>query len=179
MKKKIQYSLIAILIFQMVAIFGSEVAARPGRSFPGTPVADHQVDQLLARIETRRNAFRQSFDLAANRSRREDSQQVRDAQEHFAALDAALQNFRQRYSERRETATDVTEVMNHARYLDRMFSGRLFLDTRSRQDWNTLRTELNQLAQHYKLPDGLSGDNTGRAQLTLIVRTGVTERETV
>lgn len=157
--KRIHYSLIAILIVQMATSLGGVALAQQDRSIPTSARARTQTGQILTRIQTRRNAFRQSFELAVNRSRREDGEQVRAAQEHFNALDAALQSFRQRYSQRRETASDVTDLMTHARSLDRFFSGRFFLDTRSRQDWTTLSSELNLLAEQYGVREGVTGDN--------------------
>jgi hypothetical protein len=148
MKKKLHYPLIAILIFQLIISFGSGAAARPAESNSVTPAADHQVDQILIRIDTRRSAFRRSFDLAMARTRRDNMQEMRGARETFSALETALRDFRQRYSEGRAEAGDIAEVMNHARSLDQFFAGG-FVDARSRQDWSMLYSELNQLARQY------------------------------
>jgi uncharacterized protein YcfJ len=156
-RQKLHCLLIAFLILQTVA----GVAVAQSRYQRAEPV-DAEVGQLLTRIETRWYAFRQSFNFAVSNSRREDAQQIRSAQEHFNSLGVALRDFRQRYSERRETASDVAEVMNHARTLDQFFGDTRYSDARSSQDWQLLRSELSQLAQRYNLRDDSRGGYNNR-----------------
>ena len=79
---KKHYSLIAVLIFQMIAMLGASASAVPNQ-YSATV---RQTDQLVGRIETRWNMFRTSFDSAIERSRFNNTEAERIVRDDMASF---------------------------------------------------------------------------------------------
>ena len=111
----------------------------PGYGFGGNR-------QLIRRIDTRAAAFSRSFREALDRLRFiQRSVEVEEARRQLLEFENATAQLRSNFN-RTSNATDVQDVLDHARYLN-TFVANHELTTRAKSDWSLLRTELDQLAR--------------------------------
>src|SRR5262245_43899104 len=115
------------------------------RSFRVTP---QEVDQLLRRIEVRSTQYRQSLAAALDQSRIDGTRQENNINEFVRNFELSVATLRDRFRQRRDVATDVSEVLNKAALIDR-FMGRNRLTSNAEQTWTDLRSDLDQLARYY------------------------------
>src|SRR5882724_5959708 len=111
---------------------------------------EQQVDQLLRRIETRSTQFRQSLYAALNQSRIDGTRQEDNINEFVRNFETATASLRDRFRQRRDVASDVSEVLAQAAFIDR-FMGRHRLASNAEQDWSALRSDLDGLARYYNV----------------------------
>lgn len=130
-----------------------------GLASPGLPalaqqrpyrVNDRQVNQLLQRIEMRTATFRQSLNLALDRSRLDNTRQEENVTEFVQNFEAVTNRLRDNFRARQDVAADVQEMLNRASFIDR-FMQRHRLSAQVQRDWNTLRSDLNLLASYYNV----------------------------
>jgi YmgG-like glycine-zipper protein len=117
------------------------------RAFRVTP---QEVDQLLRRIETRSTQFRQSLAGALDQSRIDGTRQEDNINEFVRNFEIATSTLRDRFRQRQDVSTDVSEVLNRAAFIDR-FMGRQRLSPNAEQIWTQLRSDLETLARYYNV----------------------------
>lgn len=125
---------------------GLSVSAQQ-RAFRATP---QEVDQLLRRIEVRSGQFRQSLASALDQSRIDSTRQEDNINEFVRNFELSVATLRDRFRQRRDVATDVSQVLNQAAQIDR-FMGRNRLAPNAEQTWTELRSDLDQLARYYNV----------------------------
>ena len=114
-------------------------------------VNDRQVNLLLGRIATHTNLFRQSLEDALNQSRLDNPRREENIKQFVADFEATTNQLRDRFRNRQTVAAaDVQEVLDRALRINNLM-GRLQLGGQAESDWNTLRTDLNQLANYYNI----------------------------
>jgi hypothetical protein len=118
----------------------------------GTPyrVSERELRQLIARIDTRASAFRNSMSSALSDSRYSGSNREGRINDLVANFDTAAARLRTNFNSRQSTTADVQEVLNTAGRIDR-FMQRNQLDQRAENDWSLLRADLNTLASYYNV----------------------------
>jgi outer membrane lipoprotein SlyB/head-tail adaptor len=113
-------------------------------------VSEQQVDQLLGRIESRSAQFRRSLYNALNRTPIDGTRQEDNINEFVRNFETATATLRDRFRGRRDIADDVREVLNRAAYIDG-FMRRHNLDATTEEDWRSLRSDLDVLADYYNV----------------------------
>ena len=103
--------------------------------------------QLILRIETRTDAFRNSLNTQTHISTVRGETLDNLAQD----LNTAVVQLRQRIDRRTATAGDAQEVLNRAALIDRAMTGRSPRNAAVARSWSNLRADLNQLATIYNL----------------------------
>src|SRR5687768_13379302 len=134
-------------VFLLLVLGTTAVEAQTQPTYRGTL---RSVRQLILRIENRSVVFQNNLNarLARNPLNRD---RAEDNITNFASdFDVAVSQLRDRFERRESTATDVQEVLNRASSIDN-FLRRHSLDTRTRNSWALLRTDLNQLARAYNV----------------------------
>jgi hypothetical protein len=142
----ISAALAVVLTMTMIgAGLGVSAQERPYR------ISEQQaVDQLLRRIETRSTQFRQSLYAALNQSRIDGTRQEDNINEFVRNFETATATLRDRFRQRRDVGSDVSEVLAKAAFIDR-FMGRHRLASNAEQDWSALRSDLDGLARYYNV----------------------------
>lgn len=150
-------------VFLLLVLGTTAIEAQTQPTYRGTL---RSVRQLILRIENRSVVFQNNLNSSLarnplNRNRAEDNIT------NFASdFDVAVSQLRDRFERRESTAADVQEVLNRASSIDN-FLRRNSLDTRTRNSWALLRTDLNLLARAYNVtwtpgnvyPPGSTGNN--------------------
>lgn len=140
---KIRGALIIWSFLLIVCSWGSAVQAQqPYR------VSDRQISDLLRRLETNSERFRNSLDSSLDRSRRDGTRAEDDINAFVRDFDNAVEQLRQRFNDRRSVAADVGTVLEKAAVIDN-FMGRSPAVARSENDWSLVKTDLDALASAY------------------------------
>jgi hypothetical protein len=135
---------LALTIATIGASFSTRAQQRAYR------VSEQQVDQLLGRIESRSAQFRRSLYNALNRTPIDGTRQEDNINEFVRNFETATATLRDRFRGRRDIADDVREVLNRAAYIDG-FMRRHNLDATTEEDWRSLRSDLDVLADYYNV----------------------------
>jgi hypothetical protein len=111
---------------------------------------DRQVRQLLARIETRSDLFKQNLEEALTRVRYSGAGDRDDITQMVSDFENSVDRLKTNFNSRTETRRDVEDVLNRASSIN-SFLNRVRLETRVTQNWATLRTDLSELARLYNV----------------------------
>lgn len=143
MRKRFFAGVVPIVCLILVSL--SAQAQR--RVYRGT---NQSVRQLILRIENRSNLFRNSVVAWSERNAAQTYGSNEDINLLVRDFDDSVRSLHARFDQRQATATEVQEVLNRAARVDD-FIRRNTLDARSRNHWSTMRVDLNQLANNYKV----------------------------
>lgn len=141
LKQLYYFAAIAIVLTLNISTFAQRAIYR---------VNDRQMQTLLNRIESRTNTFRESVYQALDNSNingtnREDS--LNSYVKNFENATDALKN---NFSNRRSTVNDVQDVLNRAVFIN-SFMRNNQASRSSQNHWNLIRTDLNTLANYYRV----------------------------
>lgn len=116
------------------------------------------VRRLIVRIENRSTIFTNSVQDWASRNVSDTYSPAagEDIDLFVRDFDESVQRLRERFDARQSTDADVQDVLNRASRID-VFFNRHRADTRTRNRWSRLRSDLNQLAAAYNVHWPLSG----------------------
>jgi len=128
------------LITALVTAMGAAAQVRPYN------VSDLQVQNLLDRIETKTDNFRRVLTNALSRSSMNDSEILNDLTE-FENSTAALNR---KFGARSSVDSDVEDVLRSAADINQ-FMQNSRLNYTAQNSWTALRTDLNTLAQYYRV----------------------------
>jgi len=116
------------------------------RAYRGTY---QSVRQVILRLENRANLFRNSMqDWSSNSTPAYSSTENINQTVHD--FNDSVRRLRDRFDRRQATTYEVQDVLTRASRIDD-FANRNSLDTRSRNLWSTMRTDLNSLARAFNL----------------------------
>jgi hypothetical protein len=113
-----------------------------------TRAQERQVRQLLVRIESRENLFRNSLNAALDQSRMDGTRAEDNINSFVSDFDNALRSLRMRFDSRQSTASDVQLVLDQATRINN-FVLRRRLAANVERDWANLRIDLSALARAY------------------------------
>jgi hypothetical protein len=117
----------------------------PGNTnYPPYGVNDNQVRVVINRIENRTDTFRRQIDRIYDSSLR--SQIVTFVDDFENSTDKMSSNF----NSRRSSTEDIQEVLNRAAVIDSFMRNNRGT-TSAQNQWNLLRTDLNTLANYYRV----------------------------
>jgi hypothetical protein len=142
MIRRMQYIMTALVLL-LAGVSLSAQAQRPYRN-------DRAVRQILNRIDNGTNRFRNSLDAALDRSRIDGTRREENINSFVQDFDNAVEQLRNRFNSRSETAADVQNVLEIATRID-FFMRRNRLNTNAQTDWTNLRADVNQLATAYNI----------------------------
>lgn len=120
------------------------LAQRPNR------INDRQVEQLLVRIETRAESFRNILNTALNRYQLSGTARESEINDYMRDFDSAVTQLKDRFQNRQSASVDVNEVLTQASSIDAFLRANL-RGSLANREWNTLRTDLNTLARYYNV----------------------------
>ncbi|HEV3468763.1 MAG TPA: YMGG-like glycine zipper-containing protein [Pyrinomonadaceae bacterium] len=135
---------------QATPVTGGGVSGFPHR------VNDQQVGIIIGRIETRTDSFRDAVDRALDRSTYNNTRAEDNIKQFIQNFEQATDQLRSRFGSRNAAASDVENVLRQASYID-SFMRRNQLSRRSANEWDMLRTDLNELAAAYNVAWNWSG----------------------
>lgn len=113
-------------------------------------VTDSNVQALLARLETRTDAYRREVNLAIDRSLLNNTRSEDALVAYINEFETATDNLRRNFDSRRSTSAEAEEVLNRAYYIDGFMRDYRLTATAETQ-WRAIRTDLNTLATYYNV----------------------------
>lgn len=130
-----------------------------GRILPPSVVAvqrayrvnDSQVETLLRRVETKSDTFRTSLDRALDRSRLDNTNREDNINEFVRDFENATDELRRKFDGRTSVDADVSSVLVRAARIDDFMRRSLRNNRPAQNNWTSLRTDLNLLANYYSL----------------------------
>jgi outer membrane lipoprotein SlyB len=133
---------------------GTPSYGTPGYGNPQTGVAyrinDRQLDAVIRRIENGADRFRTDLDSSLDRSRYDGTRAEDNINQFVRDFAGATDQLRSRFTARTSVAADVENVLRQATFIDD-FVQRQPLAFRVKNDWTTLKGDLNQLATAYNV----------------------------
>ena len=117
---------------------------------PNNPVysgTDNQITAIIRRIETRTDTFRQQITRFDNRR---DTQRSEQLMTYVTDFENATDSLSTNFTSRRSSSADVQEVLNRAAVID-SFMRNSPVNNAVQNQWNLLRTDLNTLANYYRV----------------------------
>lgn len=140
--------LLACSVVMLLAIepnAGAQVTGQPYR------VSDREVARLLDRIRSKTNTFRGSLKKALNDSRLNRTQREENINDFVKAFEEETKRLDDHFDHHKSTVADVDSVLQRAARINTFMILRP-LDARTQNDWGTLRTDLELLANAYNIP---------------------------
>lgn len=113
-------------------------------------VSESNVRTLLARIETRTDAYRREVSNTFDRGILNDSRSETSFTGYVTDFETATDKLKQNFEARRSTSADIEEVLNRAYYIDG-FMRDYRLSTAAESQWNLIRTDLDTLSNYYNV----------------------------
>ncbi len=112
--------------------------------------SDSSMRNLIRRIETRSDTFSRTLENALNRSALNGTAREDEINRLVTDFEAATDQLRTRFNERRSTQADARAVLDRATLINSFLLNNR-IDFRVEQDWRLLRNDLDQLARAYYL----------------------------
>ena len=108
--------------------------------------SDAATRDIVRRVQTRTDSLQRAVQNAADRN----NYRVDDIDRMILDFEAAVNQLDRRLGSRRVTSSDVQTVLDRAALIDNFFANNR-LGAGSRREWQTIRTDLQQLADNYNL----------------------------
>jgi len=135
-------SVFILLLFPIM--IGLNVQAQPQPNRNNT----RQVGNMLQQLERSSSRFRNSLNVALVQRSVDQTQPKNDVSAFQSAFDIAIRQFRDQFTRRLAVASDVEGILQSASPLN-SFITQHTLNPRVRNDWVSVRTDLNTLASAY------------------------------
>lgn len=135
--------LVALIMLTFAA--GGELTQAQRRNPTGA-----QIQNIVTRIETNTDTFKESLDEALDRGRLDGTRTEDEINRYVADFEQATDRLRDNVGDRRGTAEDVQEVFNRSIVIDE-FMQRNRLTTRAQRDWTLVNDDLNRLGRAYRV----------------------------
>jgi hypothetical protein len=135
-------SVFILLLFPI--IIGLDVQAQPQPNRNNT----RQVGNMLQRLELSSSRFRNSLNLALVQRSVDQTQPRNDISTFQSGFDLAIKQFRDQFTRRLAVASDVESILQKASPIN-SFITQNTLNPRVKNDWASVRTDLNTLASAY------------------------------
>ncbi|HKY42847.1 MAG TPA: YMGG-like glycine zipper-containing protein [Pyrinomonadaceae bacterium] len=118
--------------------------------------SDAATRDVVRRIQTRTDALQRAVQNAADRN----NYRVDDIDRLILDFEAAANQLDRRLGSRRATSSDVQTLLDRAALIDNFFANNR-LGSGSRREWQSIRTDLQQLANFYNLDTRWGGSVDG------------------
>ena len=138
-------SVAAVFILLLVPIIiGLDVQAQPQLNRNNT----RQVGNMLQRLERSSSRFRNSLNVELVQRSVDQTQPQNDISTFQSGFDLAIQQFRDQFTRRLAVASDVESMLQKASPINGFITQNT-LNPRVKNDWASVRTDLNTLASAY------------------------------
>jgi len=135
-------SVFVLLLFPI--IIGLDVQAQPQSKRNNT----RQVGSMLQRLERSSSRFRNSLNVALVERSVDQTEPQNNISTFQAGLDLAIKQFRDQFTRRLAVSSDVESILQKASPIN-SFINQNTLNPRVKNDWASVRTDLNTLAGAY------------------------------
>lgn len=143
-KQLLKFFALALFITGLMTAVNIEAQTRPYR------VSDRQVQNLLNRIETKTDSYKNALDTALDNSRLDGTDREDNINAFVSEFEKATDDLRDRFNNRSSVGNDVQEVLNRAAYIDRFMTNNR-LNTATQRTWRNLRNDLSTLSGYYNV----------------------------
>lgn len=113
-------------------------------------LSDLQMRQLVGRIYTRSTTFSRNLRNDLNRAGYNDRNSLDEVRSQLSSFEMALTQLRNSVNSRRPSSPDARNVLDRAAFLNNFIANRQ-LSYPTENNWNSLRTDLDQLAGAYNI----------------------------
>jgi len=135
---------VAFVCFAAANQLHAQVVGQPYR------LSDKEVGRMINQIENQTKTFRKSLDSALDHSRVNGSHREDDINALVKSFEEQTKRLHDRFDHHKSVAADVEAVLDRAAAIDG-FMARQRLRERAENDWFTLRSNLDELAQAYNV----------------------------
>src|SRR6185503_6379808 len=135
-------SVFTLLAFSIVIAVSIQAQPQPTRN------NTRQVGNMLQRLERSSSRFRNSLNVALVQGNVDQTQPQNDLSTFQAGLDLAIKQFRDQFTRRLAVASDVEGILQKASPIN-SFINQNILNPRVKNDWTSLRMDLNTIANAY------------------------------
>src|SRR5687767_7148679 len=135
-----------VSIFILLALLMIGVSAQAQRQPSSATV--RRVSGILQRLEQNSSRFRNSLNVDLAKGRIRETRSATDINSFESDFEAAVSQFRDRFSRRQAGAADVENILQRASLVND-YLNRNRLGPRVQNDWAQVRTDLNALANAY------------------------------
>src|ERR1041384_6087770 len=132
------------ILFAFSIVIGLSVQAQQQTNRNNT----RQVGNMLQRLERSSSRFRNSLNVALVQGSVDQTRPQNDISTFQAGLDLAIKQFRDQLTGRLAVASDVESILQKASPIN-SFITQNTLNARVKNDWTSVRTDLNALANAY------------------------------
>jgi hypothetical protein len=129
-------------------------------------LSDFQMRQLVDRINVRSATFSRNLRNDLNRAGNNDRYSLDEVRRNLSDFETALTQLRNRVNSRQSSSSDARNVLDRAAFLNNYMTNRQ-LSYQTENNWNTLRPDLDQLANAFNIAwnwstsPGYPGNNGG------------------
>jgi hypothetical protein len=113
-------------------------------------LSDKEVEEIIHRVEKQSDRFRSSLDSALDKSRFDGTRREDDINTFVKDFYQETKRLHDHFDSHKSTAADMQSVLDRAARIDE-FMRRNRLNNRAQNDWATLRTYLDELANAYNV----------------------------
>jgi hypothetical protein len=141
---------ICLLAFVVLAL--SNLIVKVTAQVSGQPyrLSDREVQRLLDRIKNKTSGFRDSLKKALNKSRIDGSAREDNINTYVKSFEEETKRLDDHFKHHKSTAVDVQSVLQHADRIN-TFMARHDFDQVTQASWDTLRSDVGQLADVYNV----------------------------
>jgi len=136
-----------VFVFLTIAFSNASSVTAQVRAYR---VSDAQVRSLLNRIEQRTDTFRRQADRNLDRSRINGTRSENNIAQYINDFENATDRLKRNFDQGNSAVADVEEVLSRASLIDGIVRNNV-LSSNAKREWNLLRTDLNTLAQYYRV----------------------------
>jgi len=136
-------------------------------------LSDFQMRQLVDRLNARSATFSRNLRQDLNRSNNNDRYSTDEVRRQLSDFESALVQLRNRVNSRQSSSSDARNLLDRAAFLNTFITDRQ-LSYQTENNWNSLRTDLDQLASAYNIawnwsnvPGRIPGGNNGGSRRDL------------
>jgi hypothetical protein len=138
-------SLVSVFILLAFSIvIGLSIQAQPQTIRNNT----RQVGNMLQRLERSSSRFRNSLNVALVQGSVDETRPQNDVSKFESGFELAIKQFRDQFTRRLAVAADVESILQKASHIN-SFITKNTLNLRVKNDWTSVRTDLNTLASAY------------------------------
>ncbi len=112
--------------------------------------SDREMQSLIARLETRTDAYKREINAALDRSILNNTRSEQSIFTSITEFETATDRLKQNFNARRSTSADVEEVLNRAYYIDSFMRDYRF-NVGAETQWRQIRTDLDTLSGYYNV----------------------------
>ena len=135
-------SVFILLLFPIIIGLNVQAQLQPNRN------NTRQVGNMLQRLERSSSRFRNSLNVALVQRSVDQTQPRNDISSFHSGFDLAIKRFRDQFSRRLAVASDIESILQRASPIN-SFITQNTLNPRVKNDWASVRTDLNTLASAY------------------------------